>query len=41
MGELAGVLLSSQRTVPARLLAAGFEFAFPQIEAALAELFRH
>ena len=41
MGELGGVLLSSQRTLPARLLAAGFEFRFPQIDKALANLISH
>ena len=38
MGELAGVLLGSQRTVPANLLAAGFEFHYPEIAAALHNL---
>jgi len=41
MGELGGVLLSSQRALPAKLLAAGFDFGFPQIEAALADLIGH
>ncbi len=40
MGELAGVLLSSQRTLPARLLSAGYEFDFPQIDAALTDLLK-
>lgn len=38
MGELAGVLLGSQRVLPSRLLEAGFQFAFPEIEAALENL---
>jgi uncharacterized protein (TIGR01777 family) len=37
--ELADVLLGSQRTLPAKLLAAGFAFGFDRIEAALADLF--
>ncbi len=41
MGELGDVLLSSQRTLPDRLLAAGFEFGFPQIDQALADLIGH
>ena len=36
--ELADVLLGSQRTLPTRLLAAGFTFGFDRIEAALADL---
>lgn len=36
--ELAAVLLASQRVIPARLAAAGFEFAYPQIEDALRDL---
>lgn len=36
LGELEGMMLNSQRVVPARLLAAGFEFAYPGLEAALA-----
>jgi len=38
MGELGNVLLSSQRALPVNLLAAGFEFGFPQIDMALANL---
>jgi uncharacterized protein len=40
-GELGDVLLSSQRTLPVRLLAAGFEFDFAHIETALAEVVGH
>jgi NAD dependent epimerase/dehydratase family enzyme len=40
MGELADVLLGSQRALPARLMAAGFEFEFPDIDAALVDLIR-
>jgi NAD dependent epimerase/dehydratase family enzyme len=38
MGELGGVLLGSQRAVPQRLLAAGYEFHFKTIGSALADL---
>ncbi len=38
MGELADVLLSSQRAVPAKLLEAGYRFQFPKLEAALSDL---
>jgi uncharacterized protein len=38
MGE--ALLLDSQRAVPKRLLAAGFEFEFPELEPALRELTR-
>lgn len=38
MGELAGVLLASQRALPTHLLKAGFEFGFPEIEVALENL---
>lgn len=38
MGEMADVLLSGQRTVPANLLAAGFKFRFNTLSEALADL---
>ena len=38
MGEMAGVLLASQRVKPERLIADGFSFRFPEAEAALADL---
>lgn len=38
LGEAGGVLLASQRAVPADLLAAGFTFQYSTIEDALAEL---
>lgn len=38
MGELGNVLLGSQRAIPGRLLAAGYEFQFNTIESALADL---
>jgi uncharacterized protein (TIGR01777 family) len=38
MGEFGRVLLHSQRAMPDRLLEAGFEFQYPTIEAALAEI---
>lgn len=40
LGEMAGVLLASQRAVPERLLAAGFQFQYPHLEAALTDLLR-
>lgn len=39
-GEMADVLLTGQRAVPRRLLAAGFRFRFPEAEAALTNLIR-
>ena len=38
LGELGETMLSGQRAVPARLLALGFRFRFPTLEAAFAEL---
>jgi hypothetical protein len=38
MGEMADVLLTGQKVLPAKLLAAGFEFRFPELEGALADL---
>jgi len=38
LGEFGSVLLEGQRAVPARLLAEGFNFRFPHLEDALAEL---
>jgi uncharacterized protein (TIGR01777 family) len=40
-GELGNVLLSSQRTLPARLLESGFNFDFDRIEVALADIVGH
>jgi hypothetical protein len=40
LGEMAGVLLNGQRAVPAKLLAAGFEFRYPHLEDALLSLLR-
>lgn len=37
MGEMSGLLLTGQRVAPARLLDAGFEFRFEQLEDALGE----
>ena len=39
-GEMADVLLASQRVVPAAAQAAGFRFRFPQLPPALADLLR-
>ena len=39
VGELADMLLTGQRVVPAHALAGGFRFQFPTIEAALSDLF--
>lgn len=36
LGELGGMMLNSQRAVPARLIEAGFRFEYPDIETALA-----
>jgi len=38
LGELAGALLASQRAVPAKLLAAGFEFKYPELAGALKDI---
>jgi uncharacterized protein len=38
LGEMASVLLTGQRAVPQRLLAAGYRFRFTDLEAALADL---
>lgn len=38
LGELSGLILGGQRTVPARLEAAGFRFRFADLDAALADL---
>ncbi len=38
MGEMAGTLLASQKVLPEKLQQAGFEFAFTEIDAALADL---
>lgn len=40
MGEMAGVLLAGQRAVPERLTAAGFQFQFPRLDQALADLLK-
>jgi uncharacterized protein (TIGR01777 family) len=39
VGELADMLLTGQRVVPAHALARGFRFRFPTIDAALSDLF--
>jgi NAD dependent epimerase/dehydratase family enzyme len=38
MGEMAGVLLASQRVRPDRLIADGFTFRFADVDSALADL---
>ncbi len=38
LGEMSTVLLASQRALPQRLLAAGYEFRFPTLESALNDL---
>lgn len=38
MGDLADVLLASQRVIPARLLASEFDFRFPRLKEALEDL---
>jgi uncharacterized protein (TIGR01777 family) len=39
MGELADVVLSSQKVLPKRLLDAGFKFAYPTLPQALADIY--
>lgn len=41
LGEFADAVLFSQRMVPRRLLATGFSFGFPDLEAALADALSH
>ena len=38
MGEVADVLMASQRVLPKRLLADGFAFSYPEADSALANL---
>ncbi len=38
MGEVSGTLLASQKALPENLQRSGFEFTFPEIDAALADL---
>jgi hypothetical protein len=38
MGEVAGVLLASQKVRPDRLIADGFSFRFADVDSALADL---
>jgi NAD dependent epimerase/dehydratase family enzyme len=38
MGEMAALLLSSQRVLPNALIAAGYQFRFATLAAALADL---
>jgi len=40
MGEMADMLLASQRVVPQRLIAEGFAFRFPDVDRALADLLK-
>jgi len=40
MGEMADMLLASQRVVPQRLIADGFTFRFPDVDGALADLLK-
>ena len=40
LGDRAPMLLGSQRVPPARALAAGFKFAHPALDGALADLLR-
>jgi uncharacterized protein (TIGR01777 family) len=40
MGEMADMLLASQRVVPQRLIAEGFTFGFPDVDSALADLLK-
>jgi NAD dependent epimerase/dehydratase family enzyme len=38
-GEFGSILLMSQRAVPKGALSAGFEFKYPELQAALADIF--
>jgi hypothetical protein len=38
MGEMAATLLASQKALPEKLQRAGFEFTFPRLDTALADL---
>jgi NAD dependent epimerase/dehydratase family enzyme len=38
MGEMATMLLASQKMIPGRLISDGFEFRFADVDAALADL---
>jgi NAD dependent epimerase/dehydratase family enzyme len=38
LGEFGSVLLNGQHVIPRRLLESGFEFRFPDLKAALADL---
>lgn len=40
LGELSGLLLGGQKALPEHALAAGFTFRFPDIDSALADLFK-
>jgi uncharacterized protein (TIGR01777 family) len=40
VGEMAQVLLASQRVIPARLVAQGYRFAWPDLDGAIADLVR-
>jgi uncharacterized protein (TIGR01777 family) len=40
LGEVAGVVLNGQRVLPKRALALGYRFEFPDVDSALAEVFR-
>lgn len=40
MGEMSGVVLASQRVVPRRVLDTGYQFFFPDLDQALAELLK-
>lgn len=40
LGELSGLLLGGQKALPEQALAAGFTFRFPDIDSALADLFK-
>ena len=41
IGEAAGVITTGQRVVPKKALALGYQFQFPTIDRALADLFAH
>ena len=39
-GEMSEVLLGSQRVQPEKAISSGYQFRFPQLPAALADLFK-